>query len=60
MSFACFGFAMSQTAQSFVPDSLLSHFQSKNFCAIMKQLFVIASFMALLNQASTWIIKDFG
>ncbi|GAX27248.1 hypothetical protein FisN_13Lh195 [Fistulifera solaris] len=59
-SFACFGYSLSQAAQSFVPAALLSNDETKNFCGIMKRLLLIGAMMAFVNQGATFTLSQFG
>ncbi|GAX27708.1 hypothetical protein FisN_13Hh195 [Fistulifera solaris] len=59
-SFACFGYSLSQAAQSFVPAALLSNDETKNFRGIMKRLLLIGATMALVNQGATFTLSRFG
>jgi Na+-driven multidrug efflux pump len=59
-SFACFGYSLSQAAQSFVPAALLRNDETKNFRGIMKRLFLIGAIMAFINQGATFTLSQFG
>ena len=59
-SFACFGYSLSQAAQSFVPAALLSNDETKNFRGVMKRLSLIGIGMAFINQGATFTLSQLG
>lgn len=59
--FGCFGDAVSQTAQSFMPATLYPKPSTKDFRGILKKLIVLAGVIAFWNcQVSTRILQSLG
>lgn len=59
-SFACFGYSLSQAAQSFVPAALFSKNKAKSFRGVMRRLFYIGLVMAFINQGATYTLSNLG